>query len=141
MEKRLYGKPLMSVEQFTPSEYVAECWYVESGNCYSYLIEDKAGIWGLGSPDNWFNPQGSDVVLARNHGTNHALPDPDDNPPYFRGIKPENINNGHFYDYPNGYNYDTRTKYHENIKTDIYKVTYNGTDHYVKKVNDAGNHS
>ena len=27
MEKRLYGKPLMSVEQFTPSEYVFVCWY------------------------------------------------------------------------------------------------------------------
>lgn len=25
MEKRLYGKPLMSVEQFTPSEYVSAC--------------------------------------------------------------------------------------------------------------------
>ncbi len=41
MEKRLYGKPLMSVEQFTPSEYVSVCWYVESGNCYNSIYHDN----------------------------------------------------------------------------------------------------
>ena len=40
MEKRLYGKPLMSVERFTPSEYVSLCWYIANGDCYGTLYCD-----------------------------------------------------------------------------------------------------
>lgn len=139
MEKRLYGKPLMSMEQFTPSEYVTGCWYVESGMCYDYLIHDRGGRYGQGDPDNYYNPQGNDVVLAQGHGTKHPLPN---NNTYFKDEeKPDNINNGNYYDYPNGYNYIIRTRYHAQVTSDIFKVTYDGKDHYVKKITDAGNHS
>lgn len=42
MEKRLYGKPLMSMEQFTPSEYVSICWYLDN-DCIATLYHDDNG--------------------------------------------------------------------------------------------------
>ncbi len=40
MEKKRYSKPQMLIEQFTPQEYVASCWYVAEGDCYTDFYQD-----------------------------------------------------------------------------------------------------
>ena len=45
MEKKLYSKPFMSVEQFTPSEYVATCWCIPEGACFTSLYHDEGRGW------------------------------------------------------------------------------------------------
>ncbi|MBO4658890.1 MAG: hypothetical protein J5637_04650 [Prevotella sp.] len=142
-EKCVYNRPFMRVEKFSPNVYVAGCWCVESGYCYSYLIHDKGGMFGLGNPDEYYNPQGDDEVLAQNHGTYHPLPG-NSSFPWFKDEekpRPTNINDGHYYDYPRNYNYDTRTHYNSRITTDIFVVSVNNQTHYVKKITDGGNHS
>lgn len=128
MSKKSYTKPIMQLALFVPNEYIAGCWYVPSGHCYDDLVQDKAGAYGRGNPNNWYNPNGIDEVLARNHGTNHRLPtaegtyyDENDVP-----IPSTNLNDGNFYDYPALHNYLTVSLYHEKVNTPVH--TYDG--HY-----------
>ena len=36
----------MAVEKFTPNEFVADCWYVKAGSCYSTLFYDVTEVGG-----------------------------------------------------------------------------------------------
>lgn len=128
---REYQKPMMKVETFTSNEFISACWYVESGNCYDNLCQDLHGTWGIGGPHGRWNPQGGDLELARNHGTNHRLPESENN--YFKVDEvpePQNINNDHFYDYPNLWS--IQSNFHAKITTPIYSYTSGGTTHYFK---------
>lgn len=38
MDKKVYNKPSLKLEIFTPNEYIATCWYIAEGDCYSGII-------------------------------------------------------------------------------------------------------
>lgn len=151
MEKRLYNKPLMSMEQFTPSEYVSLCWYVKSGDCYQNLYHDTqtTTIWA----PTWTNPIATKDIygfynngeaLQTNHGSHRvpaetsnwfkadALPQPITNDgKYYTGYS------NTFYNVANGW----LDQYTGNVTGKIYLIEHNGTKHYYKEPTKDGGHS
>lgn len=138
--KNEYHRPLMSVERFTPNEFINACWYVEKGNCYVNLVQDVHGVWGIGGPNGGWNPDGGDLTLARDHDNTHRIPGENATPKYFREDEvtiPTNMNDGkNFYDRPVWWG--VASSFDNKITTPIYKVTYNSQDHYVKKISSNG---
>jgi len=69
MDKKVYNKPSLKLEIFTPNEYIATCWYIAEGDCYSGTIyTDK--------DDNkeTFRPKNLPSFFNRGHGS-HRVPD------------------------------------------------------------------
>ena len=145
MEKKLYAKPLMSVEQFTPSEYVATCWYVKSGSCYNALYHDIKIVFGGNGHDGIYNSITSaddeNMYYGISHSnTSHRIPT--GNNEYFNTKNgeaiPQNIRTDNYY--YTGYNW--RLEFTGNVTGEIFKVTdKSGGIHYVKEIQTAGNHS
>ena len=143
MKGKKYERPLMRVEQFTPNEYVAECWYVPS--CYNNLYYDKTkNVWG-----NYGTHNNDDENVVENHGA-HRLPENENT--YFKTEE---------YPFPSSTNllphqYTYYTSYTESSimgipyrpysgeissNTDIYKYTIDKVDHYFSSPQKKGNHS
>ncbi len=143
MEKRLYAKPLMSVEQFTPGEYVAACWAIKEGACFSTLYHDDKDWRGRYNGEH----ENSESNLVSSNHTSHGRR-------VFNVEKSGNYetvnNDGHYY-----VSYSTEVHsilgvpiyytYPYNIPAvsgPIYKMTdRNGVTHYFNDKEDAGNHS
>ena len=136
MEKRLYGKPLMSLEQFTPSEYVATCWCIPEGACFTSLYYDKAGWFGIRNENH---DNGEQNLGHATHGKIVFNTDVEAKP-----TSNDNINDGNYWDYYSTYYFGPIpvSPYHEKISGNIFNVTdKNGVTHYFNQVEDAGNHS
>ena len=37
MDKKVYNKPSLKLEIFTPNEYIATCWYIAEGDCFNRI--------------------------------------------------------------------------------------------------------
>ena len=138
---RSYEKPLMVVEKFTPNEFVAGCWFVES--CYNNLYYDFSNpITGIQNTHN-----SDDETVVENHGS-HRLPA--ERGTYF---------NDNDYPYPtetlpNDHNYYTSytVRYFGPIPfrpyngpaisgNSIYKYEIDGVTHYFSNPQKRGAHS
>ena len=132
-EKCVYNRPFMRVEQFVPNEFTSTCWYVESGNCYDNLVHDLYDGLGRPRPNGDWNPGGGDIALARNHGTNHKIPD-EEGVLSFKEEEvaiPTNINtDNNYWDRP--YLWTPLTALQNRITTPIYHIKYKDVDHYFK---------
>lgn len=137
-----YKRPLMVVEQFTPNEFVAGCWFVES--CYNNLYYDFSNpITGIQATHN-----DDAETVVENHGS-HRLPS----------------GKGTYYKEEEGYPYPTETlpndhNYYQSYTvryfgpipfrpygdpvpngTLIYKYVIDGTTHYFSNPQKRGAHS
>ena len=150
MEKRLYGKPLMSMEQFTPSEYVALCWYIKSGDCYENLYHDteETTIFQIGWPpiDLIYGYYDSGEALCTNHGS-HRVPAETSTPKWFKAnVLPQPITNDNkYYTGHRTVRYNRLTgnleQYTGAVTGNIYTYYDGTTTHYFKEPTEAGNHS
>ena len=145
MEKRLYGKPLMSMEQFTPSEYVSLCWYIKEGDCYGnlYLDSKQTPIKVLGvTIDSWWGYYDSgEQVSNSNHGS-HRVPAESAQVKYFKGNLPQPESGNYYTSYGDQWiDISTGTIHPYDGKVTVYKYTHGGTTHYFKEPTSAGNHS
>ncbi len=147
MEKRLYGKPLMRVDTFTPSEYVSVCWYVKSGDCYRNLYHDTQISYVWFSNQYGYYNDGENVYSATSRTLSHTH-DYDIHPsnqPYFQTENyPQPIINDnkcytsmeyHLISGWNGFEYTNP------VSGKIYTIDFNGTKHYYKDYTQYGNHS
>ena len=140
MEKRLYGKPLMSVEQFTPNEYVADCFYIKGSQIFSELYHDlyKNGLNRYGTY-NWLNHAGEEDVT-----TPTADRIPAETGTYINGTPPTevtgiNTDGNKYYEHreSSGFNPD----YYDQV-TKLYTYVYDGKTYYLRDyVDKGGNHS
>lgn len=141
MEKRLYGKPLMSVEQFTPSEFVSVCWYVASGDCFDELFhdDDKNGKITLGSLDE---------EKTSNHPSyNHRMPSSgyyNTRPNHNNTLQYNTIeSDGYYYtDHNSILNIFSSGTYKSPVSGTFYSVTIDNITHYFRNVSkSSGNPS
>ena len=145
MEKRLYNKPLMSVEQFTPNEYVADCFYIKGEQIFSELYHDlyKNGLGNYGTY-NWSN---------LNHGGEEDVTTPTaDRIPantgtYINGAPPTevtgiNTNGNKYYEHHEAPGlFNPNPDYYDQVTT-LYTYVYNGNTYYLSDyVDKGGNHS
>ena len=156
MKKRLYSKPFMSVEQFTPSEYVALCWYIAEGDCYTTLYHDTqtTTVWDaqFGIPPVYshgvygYFDSGEDVYNGSSHGS-HRVPAENAQVKYFKAeALPSPItNDGKYYTGYENVRYNILTgnvnQYTGNVSDNIYMYNAGSTTHYFKNPTQAGNHS
>lgn len=152
MEKRLYGKPLMSVENFTPSEYVSLCWYIKEGDCYRNLYHDtqttEVWDWLLFVPYQHSVSGYYDIgeALCENHGS-HRVPAETTTPKWFKAnVLPQPISNDNkYYTRHTTERYNAITgnveKYSDAVTGNIYTYSDGTTTHYFKEPTEAGNHS
>ena len=66
MDKKVYNKPSLKLEIFTPNEYIATCWYIAEGDCYSGPIYQDTN-------DTFKNNDNYTILNLSNHGT-HNVP-------------------------------------------------------------------
>lgn len=131
MEKRLYGKPLMSVENFTPSEYVATCWCIPEGACFTSLYHDGDGNGRANESErnnNLGHSNHSKIVINTKTA---AMPT-------------QSINDQRYYSrYETNWFFVTWYTFEggDRITGNIYSVTKGGATHYFNRVEEAGNHS
>lgn len=51
MDKKVYNKPSLKLEVFTPNEYIATCWYIAEGDCYTVnILKDEDDIYNNNEP-------------------------------------------------------------------------------------------
>ncbi len=43
MDKKVYNKPSLKLEIFTPNEYIASCWFIAEGDCYKRIYRGNQG--------------------------------------------------------------------------------------------------
>ena len=43
MDKKVYNKPSLKLEVFTPNEYIATCWYIKAGDCFKRIYRGTDG--------------------------------------------------------------------------------------------------
>lgn len=140
MEKKRYSKPQMLIEQFTPQEYVASCWYVAEGDCYTDLFHDT--VSGNG---HWYKYDYGEYIVE-NHGS-HRIPESG----YFNSDEtplPEAETNEYIFFVPGsafdiyklnpGETYGLNNFFIE-VKTPVYKFQYNGKTHYLKNISYPSN--
>ncbi len=140
MEKKRYSKPQMLIEQFTPQEYVASCWYVAEGDCYTDLFHDT--VSGNG---HWKKYDDGEYIVE-NHGS-HRIPESG----YFNSDEtplPEAETNAYIFFVPGsafdiyelypGQTYESDICCIE-VKTPVYKFQYNGETHYLKNISYPSN--
>ncbi len=134
MKKNTYARPLMLMERFTPNEYVATCWYVSYGDCYTELYHDANG-------NGIYKNKESAEHIVTNHGS-HRLPDSDDD--YFKTTGADAVAlpsqiESEYYSYSGTGTVGNNTSYSSNGFTRVnpYYFVYNGTTHYVKKISYA----
>lgn len=138
MEKRLYAKPFMSVEQFTPNEYVSLCWWLD-GDCFTELYHDD-------NKDGDYNYlTNAKEYLASNHNNYHSkIPT---NKPYFNTKKgdpsPTPVTNDNFY-YTSWSTYWTFFRAYDTdsrVTGEFYSYNDGSTTHYFQDYHTDGNHS
>lgn len=144
MEKRLYGKPLMRVDTFTPSEYVSVCQYVKSGDCYTNLYHDT-NITNFiiyqdsyGYYDNGENVYGNNLFASH---SSHGNLTPSDAEYFKTDDYPNNINDDRYY---TGVDFRTLRlayEYTNHVSGNIYQIEVNGTTHYFREYTQYGNFS
>ncbi len=127
MDKKVYNKPSLKLEIFTPNEYIASCWYIKEGDCYKYLYINDA------KPDNKINQNDTQLVSGHTHlgkvpsGDNAVFKTHGDAP-----LTPEEITtNGNYYFSNNNYYPEISITSRVNS---LYKVTYEGVTHYFKEI-------
>ena len=131
----------MVMEQFLPQEFIAVCWHVETGSCYSTLYHDVTTALGLfNTPDNTYNPTQADrenMYYGAPHGSGtHRLPDDG----WFKDDGPQAIaNDGHFYTSYASWTFAYSGQV--NSSTPLYMVEYNNKKHYFSDYKPDGNHS
>ena len=149
MEKRLYGKPLMSMEQFTPSEYVSVCWYIKEGDCFDNLYHDTktTRINYVFWESNVYGYYNDGEAMCTNHGS-HRVPAETATPKWFKAdaLPQSNITNDD--KYYTGYSpvntliNGTLLEYNGRVSGNFYScIDGGGTTHYFKEPTEAGNHS
>lgn len=128
----------MLIEQFTPQEYVASCWYVAEGDCYTDFYQDFHVYKGNNEYNEWkhYNPE--------EHLTHssHRLPDKGffdtENTPipsvaidyyYYISVSPDYV------PYV-GQSYE-ESDYFTNIHPFVFE--YNGETHYLKNISYPSN--
>lgn len=127
------------MEQFTPSEYVALCWYIKSGDCYGELYYDNktTTIPFVGRQYGFYNS--GEQVSFSTHGS-HRVPAETAQIKYIKSNSlpiPEND----FAYYTSYDNYLVIAPYNSNSKVTVYKYFDGTTTHYFKEPTEAGNHS
>ena len=147
MEKRLYGKPLMGLEQFTPSEYVSICWYLDD-DCLATLYHDDNGDERY----NYLTNPGENKY-GGTHSSHARIPS--EPKPYFSTKKGDPsptsvINDQRYYT-----GYTERTEWimfvipvticeytsGQKVTGDIYSYNDGTTTHYFQDYHTDGNHS
>lgn len=139
MDKKVYNKPSLKLEIFTPNEYIASCWYIAEGDCYSDIIYKDN--------DEYFQANKLPPSINANHGSHRVpasgyfrtdgsapIPEPDEvtlsNTEYWwtGGTLPGN----------NG-----QTQWSKERFTRIFSYYYykdgNGKEHYFKKISHPSN--
>ena len=130
----------MLIEQFTPQEYVASCWYVAEGDCYTDLFHDII-IYPTKNQYNYGE------YVAENHGR-HRLPSEG----FFNSdqlAEPLQDTEGFVYYEPgekfNIYNLNPGETIYNNdymfkpVTTPVYVFKYNGETHYLKNISYPSN--
>lgn len=141
-----YKKPIMVVEKFTPNEFVAVCWYIDEGDCYTNLYHDTQQTLII----SVFHGQGyywgyldDNETLCENHPS-HRVPSSTASFPYIKSEKtPSSIDDDKYYTaYEAEYSLVTGWSDKYTVKaSDVYLYNDGTTIHYFKKPTEAGNHS
>ena len=128
----------MGFEQFTPNQYVADCWFVAPGDCYDDLYEDFL-VDKTQRPSQYEHYNEGEHV-AINHGS-HRLPQsgwfdsnivpvPSASISYSFWISNVVFDEYGLYD---GLSYNLDGQF-SRITTPVYKFEYNGETHYLKNI-------
>ncbi len=143
MKKNQYRKPYMAIEQFAPNAYVADCWYVEQGDCYSNLYADNLENGTYGKYDNSYRRKVNEHIVE-NHGS-HRLPSSG----FFNSEfypEPHQLTDYLYYIYNGEFVPEDETPYDLNqggikLFTQVYpsKFEYNGVTHYLKNISYSPN--
>ena len=135
MDKKVYNKPSLNLEVFTPNEYIASCWYIAEGDCLNGIIykdvDDSFQKNDLNNMDKW-NLSGHDE---------HRVPESG----YFRdegpnAVTPDSQQGGDHWYYGrtiSGINNNKPQKWLDHgfhPITTYYKVVVDGTTHYFEKI-------
>lgn len=141
MDKKVYNKPSLKLEIFTPNEYIASCWYIAEGDCLNTIIyKDNNNYFkmkDIANMDKWdLSAHGRHRVpksgYFRDEGPNAvSKPSPTaGNQYWYYGGDFNNIP-GNSDQYWTNHNFKTLENY--------YSLEVDGVYHYFTKISDAPN--
>lgn len=128
MDKKVYNKPSLKLEIFTPNEYIASCWFVDKNKCYNNVYEDtdqdgKAHA----SKDNGF-------IFQNHNNSSHRVPETgyikSDTNPFVKGTATNLYTHDDNYTLPVNNNYSLNNNNHFTKLLIFY--TYSG-NHYFSE--------
>ena len=133
MDKKVYNKPSLKLEIFTPNEYIATCWYIAEGDCWNVLFYKDA------DGDGRYKNEGTEDL--RIHDSHGRLP--------VQGFykteegkeasKVENISWWYGGTVPSGKNWEFDKHGFTEITSYYSFQEENGKMHYLKNISEAPN--
>ena len=125
MDKKVYNKPSLKLEIFTPNEYIASCWFVDKNKCYNNIFEDT-------NNNGSYHHNDDRGFLFQNHNnSSHRVPETGyikgDTHPFIKGTASNLYTHDDNYNLPKGNNYNLNSDNHFTKLSNYY--TYSG-NHY-----------